>query len=102
MNPAQRFLTPEQAASYETLRGKLHALYRKDQFRIHERIIEFHDVLKVRYANAREFLLFHLISGSTFPGFNGHFDFPPEDSVERFINREYMEAFPARTAQSIR
>ncbi len=73
---------------------KLHALYRKDQFAIHEKILVWHDVLKLKYPNAREYMLFHLISGSTFQGFNGYFDFEPADSVEAFIEREYSEAFP--------
>ena len=73
---------------------KLHALYRKDQMAIHEKVLVWHDALKCKYPNAREYMLFHLISGSTFKGFNGCFDFEPADSVEAFIEREYREAFP--------
>jgi len=89
--------TPEQIAKREMLLEKLHALYHKDQFAIHEKILVWHDALKLKYPNAREYMLFHLISGSTFQGFNGYFDFEPEDSVEAFIEREYREAFPNGT-----
>ena len=89
--------TPEQIAKRAMLLEKLHALYRKDQFAIHEKILVWHDALKLKYPNAREYMLFHLISGSTFQGFNGRFDFEPADSVEAFIEREYRNAFPDAT-----
>ena len=87
--------TPEQIAKRAMLLEKLHALYRKDQFAIHEKILAWHDALKLKYPNAREYMLFHLISGSTFQGFNGCFDFESADSVEAFIEREYRAAFPS-------
>jgi len=85
---------PEQIAKRAMLQEKLHALYRKDQMAIHEKVLVWHDALKNKYPNARDYMLFHLISGSTFRGFNGCFDFEPADSVEKFIEREYREAFP--------
>ena len=87
------FLTSSQAATYESFRDRLHALYRKDQFEIHEDVLAFHDRLKCKYPNARDFLLFHLISGSTFREFDGSFDFPGSDSVEHFITQKYLETF---------
>lgn len=86
--------TPEQSAKRELLKKKLHALYQKDQFAIHAKILEWHDDLKLKYPTARDYMLFHLISGSTYRGFNGCFDFPLPDSVEAFIEREYGAAFP--------
>jgi len=77
------------------LREKLRALYRRDQFAIHAKVLVWHDMLKLKYPAARDYLLFHLISGSTQREFNGCFDFPPEDSVEQFIEREYLVAFPS-------
>jgi len=76
------------------LREKLHALYRKDQFAIHEKVLVWHDALKLKYPNARDYMMFHLVSGSTFKRFSGYFDFEPADSVETFIEREYLAAFP--------
>jgi len=93
IQPGQETLSPEQSAQYDALHAKLCALYLRDQFEIHDRILVFHDELKVKYPDARQYLMFHLISGSTFLGFNGKFDFPPDDSVEHFIEREYREAF---------
>jgi len=90
--------TPEQLAKREMLLEKLHALYHKDQMAIHEKVLVWHDALKLKYPNARDYMLFHLISGSTFKGFNGCFDFEPADSVEAFIEREYCKAFlPSET-----
>ena len=92
---ASREPTPEQIAKITDLRTKLHALYHKDQFAIHAKVLVWHDALKLKYPNAREYLMFHLISGSTFGGFSGCFDFEPADSVEAFIEREYEKAFPS-------
>lgn len=92
MNP-----TSEQIAKRAMLLEKLHALYHKDQMAIHEKVLVWHDALKLKYPNARDYMLFHLISGSTFKGFNGYFDFEPADSVEAFIQREYRAAFPPTT-----
>ena len=86
--------TPEQLATRERLLAKLRALYHQDQMAFHEKVLIWHDVLKSKYPNARDYMLFHLISGSTFKGFNGCFDFDPPDSVEAFIEREYRAAFP--------
>ena len=87
-------LTPEQTEKHDRLRVKLRALYHLDQLAIHEKVIAWHDGLKLKYPDAREYMMFHLISGSSFKGFNGHFDFPFADSVEHFIDREYNAAFP--------
>ena len=81
-------------ALYNALRAKLQALYRRDQFEIHEKVLVFHDYLKKKYPDARGRRLFHLISGSTLRDFYGELDFPKPDSVEGFINREYAVAFP--------
>lgn len=86
--------TPEQIAKFVSLREKLHALYHKDQFAIHAKVLVWHDALKLKYPNARDYMMFHLVSGSTFKGYSGYFDFDPADSVETFIEREYREAFP--------
>ena len=82
-----------QAALYDALRAKLQALYRRDQFAIHDKVLVFHDYLKKKYPNARDHRMFHLISGSTLKDFYGDLDFPYPDSVEAFINNEYADAF---------
>lgn len=91
---ARQTLNLTQITTFQALRDKLRALYRRDQYEIHERVLVFHDELKRKYPQAREYLLFHLISGSTFIDFNGHFDFPAPDSVEDFITVEYNKVFP--------
>ena len=83
-----------QIALYDALRLKLQALYRRDQFEIHEKVLVFHDYLKKKYPDARDRRLFHLISGSTLKEFYGNLDFPRPDSVADFINAEYTVAFP--------
>lgn len=83
-----------QLALYDALRVKLQALYRRDQFEIHDKVLLFHDYLKKKYPDARGHRLFHLISGSTLKDFYGELDFPGGDSVEKFIRTEYLRAFP--------
>lgn len=82
-----------QQALYDALRKKLRALYERDQFEIHDKVLTFHDYLKQKYPDARDRRLFHLISGSTLKNFYGELDFPEPDSVEHFINMEYALAF---------
>ena len=91
LEPSQNVPTPGQIAIKEEFREKLRALYRRDQFAIHAKVLAFHDELKMKYPDAREYLMFHLISGSTLRSFNGKFDFPPGESVEEFIEREYRQ-----------
>jgi hypothetical protein len=85
---------PQDGAIYETLRAKLHRLYERDQYDIHERVLAFHDYLKQKYPDPRDRRLFHLISGSTLKDAYSHLDFPKPDSVADFINSEYAVAFP--------
>lgn len=80
-------------ALYHALRAKLHALYERDQFEIHDAVLTFHDYLKRKYPDARDRRLFHLISGSTLKDFYGALDFPKPDSVEDFINAQYNIVF---------
>ena len=81
-------------ALYESLRAKLRALYDRDQFEIHDKVLAFHNELKRRYPNPRQYRLFHLISGSTLNDMYGLLDLPKPDSVEDFIDAEYAKAFP--------
>ena len=84
-----------ESALYNALRAKLQALYERDQFEIHDKVLVFHDYLKKKYPDARDRHLFHLISGSTLKDFYGDLDFPKPDSVEDFINSEHALLFPA-------
>ena len=88
-------------ALYDGLRLKLQALYRRDQFEIHEKVLVFHDYLKKKYPDARGRRLFHLISGSTLRDFYGELDFPKPDSVEEFINTEHAVAFSDGRAEAV-
>jgi hypothetical protein len=85
--------SPQQAAVYSSLQAKLNALYEKEQYEIHERIMDFHSILKERHPNTQDYALYHLISFSTMTEYGGCFDFPEPDSVERFIDSEYRKAF---------
>jgi len=80
-------------ALYEAMREKLRALYRRDQDEIHDRVLAFHDGLKVRYPDFRDYQLFHLVSGSTLRDSHPKMDFPSPDSVEEFVNAEWAKAF---------
>ncbi len=88
-----------QLALYDELRTKLHTLYQRDQFEIHDAVLAFHDYLKTKYSDARDRRLFHLISGSTLKDFYGEVDFPKPDSVEDFINAQYNAVFSRKDAK---
>lgn len=77
----------------QELRRKLGALYSRDQFEIHERVLAFYEALKSRYSCYREYRLVHLISGSTIGPTYFRDDFPGEDSIAAFIDREYLRVF---------
>ncbi len=75
------------------LHRKMRALYSHDQYAIHDRVLTFHDHLKEKYPDYRQYQLVHLISGSTVQGPFVRYDFPGEDSVEAFVGREYERVF---------
>lgn len=98
LGSVQNFLTPEQSAKCNELKGKLHALYLRDQYEIHDKVVAFYGLLGLKYRDAQEYLMFHLLAWSTCLGFNGKFDFPHADSVEQFIESEYWKAFTKEAA----
>lgn len=53
----------------------------------HEQLVAFAKYLQNKYPNARDYLLFHTLIGSTpRPGHgNALVDFPGEDSIEKFV-----------------
>jgi hypothetical protein len=48
--------------------------------------VDFAYYLLDKYPEARTYQLFHVLTGSTTPIILQNFDFPGEDSVEKFIN----------------
>lgn len=99
-NPTQRHSLSEiQIYTYEVLRLRLQALYGRDHRQVaefHEVVVDVCDILTFKHADAREHLLFHLLSGSTLPHTTGLFDFQRPDSIEDLINTHFFNAFPAR------
>jgi hypothetical protein len=83
----------QQKQRLHTLRAMLLSLYQHDQFAIHDRVIEFHDKLKVDYPDYGQCRLYHLVSWSTCSNPCNRFDFPGQDSVELFIEEEYRKVF---------
>ena len=75
------------------LRSKLTALYKRDQYEIHDKVLVFHDALKKKYSDYLQCRLYHLISGSTMKMPYVRFDYAGEDSIERFILDEYAKVF---------
>lgn len=54
----------------------------------YDKISEFGEKLLEKYPDARSYLLFHLLIGSTPPYDLSLFDFPGDDSVEKFIKEK--------------
>ncbi len=93
--------TSDEIQKATELRARLTALYKRDQFEIHDKVLVFHDKLKKKYSDYLQCRLYHLISGSTMKTPYVRFDYPGEDSIEQFILREYDLVFgPDRASSS--
>lgn len=69
------------------LKEKLNMAYEADAKKMHERVFEFANVIKNKYPDYSKYQLWHLLISSTI-GDNTkiiYFDFPDNDSVEKFI-----------------
>lgn len=86
-------ITEQQEVRAQELRRYLAALYKIDQFAIHDKVIEFHDRLKQKYTDYHQCRLYHLISGSTIALPVTRFDYLGADSIEAFILGEYTAVF---------
>ena len=72
----------------EEVKSRRSSLYRlKDRWKeIHNKIIDFSNSLESKYPDARKCYLFNVMVGGTIDRADCHiFDFPGEDSVEKFI-----------------
>jgi len=83
--------SPEVKIKYEelhsTLLDKQIAASEKGEMLIwHDKIVNFANNLLSTYPDARDYLFFHLLIGSTSPMGLSQIDFPGDDSVELFIN----------------
>ena len=62
--------------------------YRKDKeednFSFHDKVLEKSKELKQRYSNYSDYELYHLLIGSQIKSYK-EFDFPGDDSVEKFL-----------------
>jgi len=83
----------ENDKKWQLLHEKLTAMYKRDQFSIHEKVINLHKRLKKKYPYYMQVRLYHLLSMSTVQRPKIHFDFPDEDSVEKFIEQEHAKFF---------
>jgi len=86
-------LAEEEGVSVEELKARIERMKQKrldlgkqDLIRWQEIVLKKSGELENRYPNPREFLTFHLLIGST-PKEEKilHFDFPGEDSIEKFL-----------------
>lgn len=54
----------------------------------YNKIVDFADHLLQKYPDARSHQLFHVLIGSTTPNPLAQFDFPGDDSIEKFIKEK--------------
>lgn len=68
------------------------SLYEQDDlnnnFENHKKITEFITKLQKTYPNYQDYLLYHLISFSTPSKISTQFDFPGEDSIEKYLKSQ--------------
>lgn len=71
------------------LQERIKIAYRSpDKFNKHNQIAEFGQHLRHKYSDPTEYTLFHILVSSTPVGTQPFFDFPGEDSVEKFIKEK--------------
>ena len=82
----------EREETVQALRELLVKAYDENSLETHEKIINKSDRLKANYGKeVYRYRLYHLLIGST-PGENVDlFDFPEEDSIEKYIKEELVE-----------
>ena len=70
----------------EALKSQLEKIYNQpDYLKTHEQIVEFAKRLEQKYSDYNSYKAYHLLIGSTPPNLCSKFDFPGEDSIEKFI-----------------
>lgn len=88
-----RILAPEKALEMECARKHFAALTRDDDKRdyafTNERL-QFAQSLEARYDDARDYLMFHILIGSTPRSASKQFDFFGKDSVRKFFTNAYQ------------
>ena len=69
------------------LKKKLEMAYEMDVTKAHKRVLEFADVIRKKYSDYSECRLWHLLILSTISDNTKitRFDFPGDDSIEKFI-----------------
>lgn len=71
------------------LKQLLRAAHRKDRLGTHDKIVEKDQALKNKYCtaedNSQDYEMWHVLVGSTLREPAKKFDFPGDDSVEKFI-----------------
>ena len=57
----------------------------------YDRLRDFLENIEARHPNARDYIVFHVVSGSTPPRECTHFDFPEDDSALVWIEKRLAE-----------
>jgi len=92
----ENFEKPEkQESDVEILKQRLVEISRDEDFNVvmkfQDRIIDFIEQIRKTHPDHEEYMMYHVLAGSTPQGECPKFDFPGEDSVETFINRLHQE-----------
>ncbi|MCF7835581.1 MAG: hypothetical protein K9M15_00440 [Candidatus Marinimicrobia bacterium] len=71
------------------VKKELKKVYEKaDMLEVHEKVVAYSDEIAGKYPDYRDYELYHALIGSGVPeGACSKFDFPGEDSVERFVEK---------------
>ncbi len=71
-------------ANIEEIEKKRIAIY--EDMDKYQKYVEFANRLRKKYPDCGDYLMWHIMAGSTPVGEPPKFDFPGEDSLEKFIN----------------
>lgn len=77
---------------FNTLHEKWENIMKKDGISFYNKCADFSRKIRQKYPDAETYQLFHLLAGSTFDKDDApNFDFPGEDSIEKFIEEAGKE-----------
>ncbi|MCG2698388.1 hypothetical protein L6307_04880 [Candidatus Parcubacteria bacterium] len=75
--------------NFNELKEKFNIWLRKDLMKNNEEIVKFIDEIKRKYPNHYDCKLYHILAFSGIQHECSMFDFPGDDSVEKFIEERY-------------
>ena len=74
----------------------LKELYERNRFGFYEAVVNKAEELMAKHPDYKDYLLFHLLIGSTVEGECANYDFPGEDSIKLFLETQQRTLPPKK------